>query len=49
MHFAQIFKNTVAGIAGLHGWRRVLLACIAGIAAALSMAPVYALPLLALL
>ena len=44
---AAILNGAARGIVSLTGWRRAGLAFLAGVMAALAMAPVYALPLLA--
>lgn len=48
MGLGTALHTTLNGVQALTGWRRALLAFLCGIAAALSMAPVYALPLLAI-
>ena len=45
---ANRFLDAAAWVRGLTGWRRAMLAFLAGIGGALSLAPVYILPLLAL-
>lgn len=44
---AKAMESAASFISGLAGWRRRLCAFLAGVSAALAMAPVYALPLLA--
>lgn len=46
-HVASTLSVSAQKIVSLTGWRRAVLAFLAGVMAALAMAPVYALPLLA--